>query len=789
MSYIGQPLKRFEDAHLVTGQGSFIADISLPNTLHALVYRSDYAHASIRSVDVSAARNLPGVVAVLTASDIDGILHNLPSRPMAGERMVEEMNPPAHPLLARDKVCYAGQAVALVVAEDRYQAQEAVELITVDYQPLAPVMDPEKAVAAGSPVIHSELGANVAIRARQGGGDVDQAFAQAEHVVRQTYESQRVAPAPLETRGILADYQADPGFLTVWNSTQAPHRVKDYLAGALGLPAESIRVVAPDVGGSFGMKDCIYPEDVLAPYLSVKLERPVKWVESRQENILSYHGRGQTIDMEMAFKNDGTILGMRVRVIADTGAYFLLTTPSAPFNTVRRISGPYKIPAVNVELLAAITNKTPTGAYRGTGGPESAFCLERTLDLAARDLDLDPADIRRKNFIPADAFPYVTATGTAYDSGAYEDGLDRALAMADYAGWRRRAGERSSDRGRGRGPGRSSIGIGLATVLKSSGSSGDHRIESARVQIDRSGQITAFTGLSPHGQGNETSFAQIVADELGVEPSQVRVIHSDTSQFPTGVGTSASRGLIVGGSALYSVLRDARAKLATIASHLLKCDEGDISFEGGKVFHRERPGDGMTIEELTAAAHDQELLPGGVEAGLDFSGSFTLPESPYSFAAHIVVVDVSRETGHVEILKYWGVHDSGRIINPLLVEGQIHGGIAQGVGQALTEGMVYTPDGQPLTASLMDYAVPRAATMPELVMENIDTPSPTNPLGAKGVGSVSTVPSPVAITNAVMDALSDLGIRHIDTPLTPEKVWRAIREAEGMAGQLAGTGN
>ena len=774
MTYVGQAIKRFEDAPLVTGQGSFIGDITLPNMLHAAVFRSDYAHALIRSIDVSAARGLPGVVAVLTAADVDGVLQDLPSRPMAGERMVEEMNPPPHPLLAGDKVCYTGQAVALVVAEDRYLAQEALESITVDYQPLPPVMGPDEAVSGGSPVIHPYLGSNVAIRARQDGGDVEAAFARADHVVRQRYESQRVAPAPLETRGIIADYRTESNSLTVWNSTQAPHRVRDYLAQTLDRPADSIRVVAPDVGGSFGMKDCIYPEDVLVPYLSVMLERPVKWVENRQENILSYHGRGQSLDMEMAFQKDGSILGMRVRIIADTGAFFLLTTPSAPFNTVRRISGPYKIPAVSVELLAAITNKTPTGAYRGTGGPESAFCLERTLDLAAGDLGLDPAEIRRKNFIPADAFPYQTVTGTAYDSGAYEEGLDRALDMADYAGWRRRS--------RQRGPGRPSIGIGLATVLKSSGSSGDHRIESARVQIDHSGQITAFTGLSPHGQGNETSFAQIVADELGVEPSQVQVVHSDTSLFPTGVGTSASRGLIVGGSALYSVLRDARAKLALIASHLLDCAAEDISFEGGKVFHRDRPREGITIEQLTAAAHDQELLPGGVEAGLDFSGSFTLPEAPYSFAAHIVVVEVSRETGHVEILKYWGVHDSGRIINPLLVEGQIHGGIAQGVGQALTEGMVYSPDGQPLTASFMDYAMPRANTLPDLIMENIDTPSPTNPLGAKGVGSVSTVPSPVAITNAVLDALSDLGIRHIDTPLTPEKVWRAIREAPRASG-------
>ena len=771
MSYIGQAMKRFEDAPLVTGRGVFLDDIALPNMLHAAVLRSDHAHARIKSVDVSAARNLSGVVAVLTSADISGVLDDIPSRPMAGERMVEEMNPPTHPVLAKDKVCYVGQPIALVVAQDRYLAEDALELIIVDYEILTAVLNPDEAVKDDSPVIHAEIGGNVAIRARQGGGDVEWAFTHADHVVRQKYDSQRIAPAPIETRGIIADYQAREDKLTIWNSTQAPHRVRDYLAQALDRPKDSVRVVAPDVGGSFGMKDCIFPEDVLVPYLSVMLERPIKWVESRQENFLSYHGRGQNLEIEMAFSKDGAILGMRVRIIADTGAYFLLTTPSAPFNAVRRINGPYRIPAVHVELLAAITNKTPTGAFRGTGGPESAYCIERTLDLAAKDLGLDPADIRRINFIPHDAFPYQTATGVTYDSGAYEEGLNRVLELADYAYWRKLADER--------GPNEPSIGIGLATVLKSSGSSGDHRTESARVRIDPNGQVTVFTGVSPHGQGSATSFAQIVGSELGVEPSQVQVIHGDTSLYPTGVGTSASRGLIVGGSALYSVLQEARGELSNAAAQLLGCSPAEIRFEGGKVFGRDDPDQGISLAELIAAAHDREMLPGGRETGLEFNGSYTLPDSPYSFAAHVVVVEVSRDTGQVSILRYVGVHDSGRIINPMLVEGQIHGGIAQGIGQALTEGMVYTPDGQPITASLLDYALPRASTIPHLVMENIETPSPTNPLGAKGVGSVSTVPAPVAVANAVLDALFDLGVRHIDTPLTPEKLWRAIHGKEG----------
>ena len=767
MTYVGQPVKRFEDAPLVTGQGRFLDDVPLPGMLYAAMVRSDYAHARIRSVDTSAARDLLGVVKVLVASDIAGTLEDIPSRPMAGEQMIQEMHPPTHPVLAKDKVCYAGQAIAIVVARDHYIAAEAIELISVDYEPLPPIMDPDEAVKPECPVIHPELGANVSIRLKTEGGDVAAAFAQADHVVRQKYDSQRIAPAPMEPRGILADYQVDDETLTVWNSTQAPHRVKGYLAEALNVPADKVRVIAPDVGGSFGMKDCIYSEDLLVPYLSMKLGRPIKWLESRQENILSYHGRGQSLAIEMAVKNDGTILGMRVQVVADAGAYFLLTSPSPIFNTVRRINGPYVIPAVSVELVAAVTNKTPTGAFRGTGGPESAFCLERTLDLVAKDLGLDPADVRKKNFIPPESFPYQTITGPTYDSGAYTEGLDRALALADYDGWRQKAAQR--------GPDQPAIGIGLATVLKSSGSSGDHRIEHAQVKIDRFGEITVLTGLSPHGQGNGTSFAQMTADELGVNPSQVRVVHGDTSLFPNGVGTSASRGLIVGGSALYGVLQEARGKLASLASQVLGCSTVDVGFGEGQVYNRNDSDNGMTIAQLTAAAREQELLPGGDDTGLDFTGNFTLPRPAYSFAAHVVVVEVSRETGHVNFLNYAGVHDSGRIVNPMLVEGQIHGGIAQGIGQALTEGMAYNEDGQPLSASLMDYALPRAAHIPDLIMENIDTPSPTNPLGSKGVGSVSTVPSPVAVANAVLDALSSAGVRHIDTPLTPEKIWRALQ--------------
>jgi carbon-monoxide dehydrogenase large subunit len=454
-------------------------------------------------------------------------------------------------------------------------------------------------------------------------------------------------------------------------------------------------------------------------------------------------------------------------VVADIGAYFLLTTPSAPFNVCRRILGPYHIPAISIELVGVLTNKTPTGAYRGTGSPEAAFCMERTMDLIARDLGLDAAEVRRRNFIPPDAFPYRAATGLTYDSGNYAQGLERLLELLDYPHWRARARQQQPDE--------PLIGIGLATFLKSSGAAGDHRVESAEVTITPAGDILVYTGISPHGQGSETSFAQIVADAFGVHPAQVRVRHSDTALFPHGEGTSASRGLIVGGSAVYAVAQEARQHLAHIAAELLACAAEDISVQNGTAFNRHTPDERLTFAQLVAAASSRAYGSVQGEGGLVFSGTYTLPEAPFSFGAHAVVVEVSRETGQVTILRYIGVHDCGRIVNPRLVEGQIIGGIAQGLGQALTEDVVYTPQGQPLTGSLLDYALPKAHDVPPLILETLEVPSPTNPLGAKGIGSVSTVPAPAAVANAVLDALAGYGVRHLDTPLTAEKIWRAMQ--------------
>jgi aerobic carbon-monoxide dehydrogenase large subunit len=773
MSYAGQPLKRFEDPKLVTGRGSYVDDVQLPGMLYAAVLRSPHAHARIRSIDASAARHQPGVVTVLTGADTGGVLNDVPTRAMAGDLSVDEMKLVEQPVLARGKVCYVGQPVAIVVARDRYQARDALEGILVDYEPLIPVLDPMVAMREDATPIHPEVGTNIGLRVCHEGGDVAAAFAQADRVIQQRYHVQRLAPVPLETRGVAAHYQADDDLLTVWNSTQAPHRVRRYLAPLLKRPESRMRVIAADVGGGFGEKGCMFPEDVVVPYLALILGQPVKWVADRQENMLTFHGRGHTVDVEAAVNRDGSILGLRVRIVADLGAYCLMSTALVPFLTSHRIAGPYKTPAISVEVRGVFTNKPPTGAYRGAGGPEAAFCTERTVDLIAQDLDLDPADVRRKNFISPEAFPYTTPTGTTYDSGDYARGFDRALELADYTHWRECA----------RQPRNSIeplIGVGLATVVKASGAQGDYRTDSAQVKITPTGQITAYTGVSPHGQGSGTTFAQIVADELGVNPAEVQVQYGDTAIFPAGGGTGASRGLTVGGSALYAVLQEARRKLSRLAAHQLHCSEGELIFQGGHICHCRNPEQTMTFAEVAAAAYDEALLPAGVEAGLEFSGAYTLPENPYAFGAHVAVVEVDRDSGDVRILRYVAVHDCGRIINPKLVEGQMYGGIAQGFGQALAEGVVYTPEGQPLTGTLLDYAVPKATEIPALLLETMETPSPTNPLGVKGIGELPTVATPVALANAVMDALSSVGVRHLDTPLTAEKIWRALHGRVGV---------
>lgn len=766
MTYAGQSVLRFEDHRLLIGQGSFVDDMKLPGLLHAVVLRSPHAHANIRGITTDAASRLPGVVSVITSRDLQELSANIPTRASTD---ADELKPPAHPVLATDKACYVGQAVAIVVADDEYAAVDALEHIEVDYEILPAVVDPLEALADGAPLLHEDLGSNLSLRTVNSGGDLDAAFALADHAVKQSYTVQRLAPAPLEPRGVLAEYQEQEDLLTVWDSTQHPHEVREHLVHLLGRTEAGVRVIAPDVGGGFGEKGCLFPEEVAIPYLAILLGRPIKWMENRQENMVAFHGRGHSIELEAATKADGTILGIRVRIVADLGAYFFLSTPTVPMLTSHRLTGPYRTPAMSVEVQGVVTNKPPTGAYRGAGGPEAAFCMERSIDLIAADLNLDPVEIRRRNFISADSFPYETPTGITYDSGDYGPVLDRALELSDYDLWRSKSGEQSST-------GDSLIGVGLATVVKGSGGRVTWLTDHARVIIGPTGAVTVHTGVSPHGQGTETAFAQMAADELGVTPADVQVLHSDTDILPSGGGTSGSRGMIAGGTSLHVVLGSARQKLTSIAAHLLGCSAEDVVIRDGSASNRNDGQKSVPFSQIAAAAHDEELLPPGEEPGLDFGGSHTLGKSPYAFGAHVAVVEVSRDTGAIKILRYVGVHDSGRIINPMLAEGQVQGGIAQGIGQALFEDMIYSAEGQPLSGSLMDYALPRSDNLPDFTLETMETLSPITALGVKGIGELPTLAAPVAVANAVMNALSATGVRHIDTPLTPEKVWRALNQ-------------
>ena len=621
MTYLGQSLKRAEDPRLITGQGSFVDDINLPGMLHVAMLRSVHAHALINSVDTAAARSSPGVALVLTSKDIAGVLRDVPSGDSIYDDKVEHIEAPQHPVLARNKVCYVGQPVAMVAAETSYQAQDALELIQVNYEMLPPVVDTINAANEPGISIHEETGTNVGIRVRHSGGDLDSAFAQADRIVSGSYHVQRLAPSPMENRGVAADFQARGGMLTVWDSTQRPHGVRNYLSQILDLPENQVRVLASDVGGGFGEKGCMFPEEIAVPYLSKTLGRPVKWVEDRQENMVSFHGRGHTAEVEAAVTNDGVILGVRVRIYVDLGAYFYLSTPAAPTLASERLVGPYKTPAMSVDVLGVITNKAPTGAYRGAGGPEAAFCMERTVDLIAQELGMDPADVRRKNLIGQDAFPYHTPTGVTYDSGDYEKVFDRALELAEYPAWRERSNQANQ-------PNAPLIGVGLAAVTKGSGAHGARRTDHARVVINQAGLVSVYSGVSPHGQGTETTFTQIVSDELGVTPADVEMFHSDTLLFPTGGGTGASRGITVGGSTVYTVLQVAREKLVRIAAHLLECPPADVAMREGRIFRKATPSSSIPFSQVAAAAYNEELLPPDVEPGLEVNAAYTLHGNP-----------------------------------------------------------------------------------------------------------------------------------------------------------------
>jgi aerobic carbon-monoxide dehydrogenase large subunit len=765
--YIGQKVKRTEDPRLIQGIGHYVDDIKLADTLHVVIVRSTHAHANINSIATDAAKAAPGVVAVYTGADVAGKIGYVPC---AGA--LPDLKVPKYPVLAAGKVIFVGQPVVAIVAGDKYQARDAADLIEIDYEPLDAVTDGEAAAQSGGPVIHEEFGTNVAFVHGAGSGDLDAAFAAADKIITQKLNHPRLAPIPIEPRGVLAQYFPGEQQLNLWSSTQIPHLMRTQVAIMLGVAENKVRVVAPEVGGGFGCKLNVYAEEALLGWISMQLNRPVKWIEGRRENLqATIHGRSQTGTVEVAVKNDGTLLGLRYNVVADLGAYHQLLTPAIPTLTGLMLSGCYKIPAIQMNCTGVFTNKMATDAYRGAGRPEATYLVERLMDRVAQELGMDPIELRRKNFPKPEEFPFSTACGVVYDSGDYEKGLEKAMQIADYAGLR---AQQKAAREAGR-----VMGVGVSTYVEICAMGPSAAMpaggwESATVRVEPTGKVTVLTGISPHGQGEETSFAQIVGDMLGVDLNDVLVIHGDTAIVQYGIGTFGSRGIAVGGAALYNATEKVAAKAKRLAAHLLGADEASLTFENGRFVGA--PNDkSLTIQEIAMAAHTAASLPEDFEPGLSATHFFEPKNFTFPSGTHICAVEVDKDTGEVNILRYVAVDDCGNQINPLIVQGQVHGGIAQGLAQALFEEVVYDENGQLLTGELMDYAVPKAHQLPRYELDHTVTPSPVNPLGAKGVGEAGTIGSTPAIANAVIDALAPFGVKHVDLPLRPEKLWRAMR--------------
>ncbi len=769
--YVGRPVPRVEDARLVRGLGRYVDDLTLPGMLYLGFVRSPHAHARIRGIETARARTAPGVVAVVTADDLGGAIGPVPCA-----AQIPDMRPAPRPVLAADRVRFVGEAVAAVVASDRYALRDALELVEVDYEPLPAVVELEKALRRGAPRVHEQHPDNIAYRWQLEGGDLKDAFRRAERVVRHRMTNQRLIPMAMEPRAVLADYQPGEDRLTVWSSTQIPHLLRTQLAAMLRLPETRLRVVAPEVGGGFGSKLNVYPEEALAAYLARQLCRPVKWTETRRENFLAtIHGRDQICEMEFAIGRDGTVLGLRARLWADLGAYYQLLTPLIPTLTGLMIAGCYRIPAVRVDLTGVFTNKMSTDAYRGAGRPEATYFIERAMDYVAAELGEDPAEFRRRHFPRPEEFPYATATGLVYDTGNYAAPFELALKKVGYA--RLRQQQRQARRqGRLLGIGLSSYveicALGPSSAMPAGG------WESATVRIEPSGKVRVLTGSSPHGQGEETSFAQIVADQFGLPLEDVSVVHGDTDQIPYGIGTFGSRTLAVGGTAIYRCCERLREKLARIAAQMVgEEDPRRMVFRDGKIYSARDRRRAVSFTAAVAEAYVARKLPAGLEPGLEATHFYEPSNFTFPFGTHVAVVEVDAETGRVELLRYVAVDDCGRVINPLLVDGQVVGGIVQSLGQVFLEEAVYDEQGQLLTGELTDYALPRAADVPRIETYRTETPTPVNPLGAKGVGEAGTIGATPALVNAVVDALAPLGVRHLDMPLKPERIWRALTAA------------
>jgi aerobic carbon-monoxide dehydrogenase large subunit len=773
---VGERVKRREDPRLIRGRATYVDDIALVGMQHLAFKRSDIAHGRIRAIDTSAAERMDGVEAVFTGRQIAEFLDPMP--------IGTPFPSPEHRAVAVDTVRFAGEAVAVVVARDRYIARDAADAIVVSYDPLPAVVDTEKAMTGQPTLVHKDFANNLAVPLVPSGTGVsadgstvddtaiNEAFAKADVVISQRMVNQRLAPTTMEPRGVVAHFEPGKGTMTIWSSTQNPHILRTFIAALTGLGENQVRAIAPEVGGGFGAKINIYAEEYVAAAISKRLGIPVKWAEDRSEAfVATTHGRDIIGYVEMAAKRDGKVIGLKLRLIADIGAYNMLLTAAIPTLTMMMANATYDIPAVRCALTEVFTNKTPTDAYRGAGRPEATYFVERGMDMLARELKMDPAELRRKNFIQPHQFPFATQTGAVYDSGDYEKALNAALKAA---GWDRLKAERDAARAQGR-----LVGLGLSMYVEVCGIGPSSALptggwEHSQVTIERDGRISATTGASPHGQGNETTFAQMLADQFGVPFEHITILHGDTGVVKQGIGTFGSRSQAVGGTALHMAGAKVKTKMAKFAAALLEAHEDDLVFENGAIAVKGAPASAKPFASVAAFAYRPVPLPEGLEPGLSDEAFFEPTNNTYPFGCHISMVEIDRQTGEPTLVKLVAVDDAGRLINPLIVEGQIHGGLAQGIGQAMIEEVVYNEDGQLLTGSFMDYAIPRAIDFPRFELTSTVTPTPVNPFGAKGVGEAGTLGSTPSVVSAVVDALSEFGVTHIDMMLRPEKLWRII---------------
>jgi carbon-monoxide dehydrogenase large subunit len=769
---IGQSVPRFEDPRLVRGGGRYVADMTLPRIAHGFVLRSPHAHAKILSIDTTAAKAAPGVLAVLTGADWEASgFGDLPTADRRHRKGGRPMYRPRYPALVKDRVRHAGDHVAFVVAETYHQAADAAELIEVEYESLPAITATADAARPGAPLVWDDCENNVCFELSEGDkAAVDAAFAKADHIVKHRFVINRVTAATMEPRACIGDYNAADNHYTCYTTLQRAHTYRSELAHqVLKVPESNVRIVAGDIGGSFGMKSSITPEVGLVLLASKLIARPVKWVSTRSEAFLSdAQARDNVTDAELALDKKGNFLAMRVNLTANVGAYTQSSSDAFPGN-LGTLAGVYKTPALYVEVTAVLTNTHPTRPYRGNGRPEAAYVSERMIDLAAAELKMDPVELRRRNTIPPEAMPFRTGLTFTYDTGEFEKNMDMALALADTAGFEKRKAE-SRKRGKLRG-------FGVAQSIERAAGAGT---EGAEIRFDRGGTVTLLSGSVTQGQGHETVFKQLVCDKLGMHPDQVRYIQGDTDKVFFGTGTGGSRTAAICGSAFNQAADRILDKARKIAAHLFKVDLAEVKFADG-IFSNTRTNQTITMNELGQKAAEPENLPKGLEPGLTATSVFQTEVANYPNGCHVCEVEIDPDTGTTQIVRYSVVDDVGTVMNPMLLKGQIVGGVVQGVGQILMEDIHFDAEGQLVSGSFMDYAMPRATDMSNVDVKSNPVPTKTNPLGVKGAGEAGCVGAMPAVSNAIADALSPFGIRHLEMPATPERVWRAIQESRAQA--------